>query len=137
MNPIFKKRNYINISRYSLPELYLGILNKIAHPFIMKLNNLGFTFSLDGGSIGRAGFLYVFKDEESFYIPFYKNGEFISSKRIWEFMSNRKGSITAGSVTYHRLNSVYTKAIMIEKFSIEFTLDFILSEINQPVELSF
>ena len=137
MNPIFKKRNYINTSRYSLPELYLSILYKTAHSFIMKLNNLGFTFSLDGGSMGRTGFLYVFKDGESFYIPFYKNGEFISSKRIWEFMSNRKGSITAGSVTYHRLNSVYTKAIMIEEFGIEFTLDFILSEINQPVELLF
>lgn len=103
----------------------------------MKLNNFGFTFSLDDGSMGRAGFLYVFKDGESFYIPFYKNGEFISSKRIWEFMSNRKDSITAGSITYHRLNSIYTKAIMIEKFGIEFTLDFILGEINQPVELSF
>ena len=87
--------------------------------------------------MGRAGFLYVFKDGESFYIPFYKNGEFISSKRIWEFMSNNKMSIVSGSITYHRLNSVYTKAIMIEKFGIEFTLDFILGEINQPVELSF
>lgn len=137
MNPIFKKRNYINTSRYSLSELYLNILNNTVHPFIIKLNNLGFTFSLDDGSMGRAGFLYVFKDGESFYIPFYKNGEFISSKRIWEFMSNRKGSITAGSITYHRLNSVYTKATMIEKFGIEFVLDFILGEINQPVELSF
>ena len=137
MNPIFKKRNYINTSRYSLPELYFSILNKTAHPLIIKLNNLGFTLSLDGGSMGRVGFLYVFKDGESFYVPFYKNGEFISSKRIWEFMSYRKGSITAGSVTCHRLNSVYTKAIMIEKFGIEFALDFILSEINRPVELSF
>ena len=137
MNPIFKKRNYINTSRYSLPELYFSILNKTAHPLIIKLNNLGFTFYLDGGSMGRAGFLYVFKDGESFYIPFQKIGEFVSSKRIWEFMSNSNGRITAGSVTYHRLNSVYTKAIMIEKFGIEFTLDFILGEINQPVELSF
>lgn len=137
MNPIFKKRNYINTSRYSLPELYLNILNNTAHPFIMKLNGFGFTFSLDDGSMGRTGFLYTFKDGESFYIPFYKNGEFISSKRIWEFMSNRKGSITAGSVTYHRLNSVYAKAIMIEKFGIDFALDFILNEINRPVELSF
>lgn len=128
MNPIFKKRNYINTSRYSLPELYFRILNKTAHPLIIKLNNLGFTFSLDSGSMGRAGFLYVFKDGESFYIPFYKNGEFISSKRIWEFMSNNKGRITAGSVAYHRLNSAYTKAIMIEKFGTEFVLDFILSE---------
>lgn len=137
MNPVFKKRNYINTSRYSLPELYFSILNKTAHPLIIKLNNLGFTFSLDGGSMGRVGFLYAFKDGESFYIPFYKNGEFISSKRIWEFMSNRKDSIAAGSVTYHRLNSVYTKAIMVEEFGIKFVLDFILSEINQPVELSF
>ena len=135
MNPIFKKRNYINTSRYNLPELYFSILNKTAHPLIIKLNNLGFIFSLDDGSMGRTGFLYVFKDGESFYIPFYKNGEFISSKRIWEFMSNRKGSITAGSLTYHRLNSVYTKAVMIEKFGIEFALDFILSEINQPIAL--
>lgn len=130
MNPIFKKRNYVNVSRYSLPELYFSILNKTAHPLIIKLNNLGFTFSLDGGSMGRAGFLYVFKDMESFYIPFYKNGEFISSKRIWEFMSNNKMSIVSGSITYHRLNSVYTKAIMIEEFGIKFALDFILSEIN-------
>lgn len=130
MNPIFKKRNYINVSRYSLPELYLSILNKTTHPFIMKLNSLGFTFPLDGGPMGRAGFLYVFKDGESFYIPFYKNGEFISSKRIWEFMSNDKMSIVSGSITYHRLNSVYTKAIMIEEFGIKFALDFILSEIN-------
>lgn len=130
MNPIFKKRNYINTSRYNLPELYFSILNKTAHPFIIKLNNLGFTFSLDGGSMGRAGFLYVFKDGESFYIPFYKNGEFISSKRIWEFMSNNKMSIVSGSITYHRLNSVYTKTIMIEEFGIKFALDFILSEIN-------
>jgi hypothetical protein len=137
MNPIFKKRNYINASRYSLPELYLSILDKTAHPFIMKLNNLDFTFSLDGGSMGGIGFLYVFKDGESFYIPFYKNGEFISSKRIWEFMSNRKGSITAGSVTYHRLNSVYAKAIMIEKFGIEFTLDYILNEFNQEPQPLF
>ena len=130
MNPIFKKRNYVNVSRYSLPELYFSILNKTAHPLIIKLNNLGFTFSLDGGSMGRAGFLYVFKDVKSFYIPFYKNGEFISSKRIWKFMSNNKMSIVSGSITYHRLNSVYTEAIMIEEFGIKFALDFILSEIN-------
>lgn len=137
MNPIFKKRNYINTFRYSLPELYLSILDKTAHTFVMKLNSFGFTFSLDGGSMGSIGFLYVFKDGESFYIPFYKNGEFISSKRIWEFMSNRKGSITAGSVTYHRLSSVYAKAIMIEKFGTGFTLDYILNEFNQEPQPLF
>lgn len=82
-------------------------------------------------------FFMLSKTENLFTSLFIKNGEFVSSERIWEFMSCRKASITAGSVTYHRLNSVYTKAIMIEQFGIEFALDFIIGEINQPVELSF
>lgn len=137
MNPIFKTRNYINVSQYDFPELYLSILNKTAHPFIMKLNSLGYKFNIDGGAMGRIGILTIFKYANSLYIPFRTNGEFIPSEDICKFMSNNRDRITDGSLTYLRLNLVHTKAKMIELFGIDFAINTICEEFSQVSNPTF